>query len=172
MKKIFGIGMSRTGTTSLAAVLKQAGINLIHYPTKAELFNPKNDGACDIPAAIHYKELDKRFPNSKFIYTFREKEEWLTSMEKYLKRKRTVNLASYQHENRMGMYGQIEFNKDAFAAVYNKHDNDIREYFKNREKDLLILNICGGDEIGGLLSFIGKPNKNPSQKFPQMNKVK
>lgn len=34
MKKIFGIGLSRTGTTSLKQVLEDFGFNIIHYPTK------------------------------------------------------------------------------------------------------------------------------------------
>ena len=81
--KIFGIGLSRTGTTSLAHALREVKINIIHYPTESQLFNPKSDGACDIPVIVHYKELDKKFPKSKFVYTIREKEEWLTSMENY-----------------------------------------------------------------------------------------
>ena len=86
--KIFGIGLSRTATTSLANALKEINIDIIHYPTsKAKMYSNAKDGACDLPVAVYYKELDKKFPNSKFIYTIREKEGWLDSIGEYLKNK-------------------------------------------------------------------------------------
>ena len=63
MKKIFGIGLSRTGTTSLTHALDGAGIHINHYPNEIELFDPRSQGASDIPVAIHYKKLDVTFPD-------------------------------------------------------------------------------------------------------------
>lgn len=170
--KIFGLGLSRTGTTSLTYALKEVEINIIHYPTKEQLFNLKNDGACDIPVIAHYKQLDKKFPNSKFIYTFREKEDWLNSMEKYLPRKKNFGLAEWQLNNRIAVYGQLEYDKTVFAKKYDEHDNDIRSYFKGREQDLLILDICGGEGTEKLFSFINVYNENASKIFADKNKVK
>ena len=152
--KIFGIGLSRTGTTSLAHLLKDVGINIVHYPNKQQLFAHGNDGACDIPAAAYYKELDKKFPNSKFIYTVRNQKDWLESVDKYLGRKTKRVIGSWQKQNRIAMYGQMEFNRDIFASKYDEHNNDIHEYFKGREQDLLILDIIGGDNIEKLLAFL------------------
>ena len=78
--KIFGLGLSRTGTTTLAETLKLVGYDVIHYPSHNQLFSENNNGATDIPVIPHYKELDKRFPNSKFVYTIRDKQEWLNRM--------------------------------------------------------------------------------------------
>jgi hypothetical protein len=43
MKKYFGIGLSKTGTTSLTEALNILGFNIIHNPTKNELFNSNNN---------------------------------------------------------------------------------------------------------------------------------
>ncbi|KKM23113.1 hypothetical protein LCGC14_1618500 [marine sediment metagenome] len=171
--KIFGIGLSRTGTTSLAYALKEIGINIVHYPmSEAQLFDPENDGACDIPVITYYKELDKKFPNSKFIYTFREKEEWLNSMAVYLPRKKDWPKSAWQTQHRMAVYEREDFDRDAFAKRYDLHDTDVREYFKGREQDLLILNICEGDTTEKLFSFIGVFNENAPKTFSNKNKLR
>lgn len=166
--KIFGIGLSRTGTTSLAYALEEVGFDVLHYPNENLLFSPNNDGACDIPVAAHYKELDRKFPNSKFIYTIREQDDWLNSVEKYLERKKGRKISAWQMQNRIAVYGRTDFNRDVFAAAYDKHDNDIREYFVGREQDLLITNICAGDSMRGLVSFVGA--ESDISTFPHKNK--
>ena len=170
MEKVFGIGLSRTGTTSFASILKECGIDIIHYPNQKQLFDPENAGACDIPVAAHYKELDAKFPNSKFVYTYREKEDWLISIEKYLARNRNPNITHWQKQHRIILYGQVDFNRDLFSAHYDIHDKGIRKHFEGREKDLLILDICGGDTVESLLSFIGISNKNIPNTFPLEHK--
>ena len=167
--KTFGIGLSRTGTTSLAHILKEIGINIIHYPNESKLFDSNNDGACDIPAAAHYKKLDKIFPNSKFIYTIRDKDEWLSSIGRYLEYKKSRAMTPWELQNRTKLYGQITFDKDVFDTKYDEHDNSIREYFKGREQDLLILNICAGEELEKLLSFMGSSYVLTNKKFPHIN---
>lgn len=171
MIKIFGIGLSRTGTTSLCSALKDGGVDIIHYPkSKADLFNPKNTGACDIPVAVYYKELDKKFPKSKFIYTIRDKDGWLISVEKYLKKKEARKLDAWQKQNRLDVYSQIKFDKDIYAERYDNHDKTVRDYFKGREQDLLILNICGGEATGKLFTFVGI--SSTINTFPHENKLK
>ena len=75
--KIWCLGLSRTGTTTLSEVLNRVGYRHIHYPTDEQMLDMNNDGCGDIPVIPVYKELDRRFPNSKFIYTIRDKESWL-----------------------------------------------------------------------------------------------
>ena len=54
-------------------------------------------------------------------------------------------------------------------ALHEKHDNDVKEYFKDRPNDLLVLNIIGGDTPDKLWSFIGL--HNPPKTFPHSNKL-
>lgn len=170
--KIFGLGLSRTGTTTLNTILKQHGYNMVHYPTNAELYSMNNDGATDIPVTVVYKDLDKKFPNSKFIYTIRDKDEWLASMGPYLERKRTWNQSSKQVDVRIQTYGAPFFEMDKYSKAYDFWLNDITEYFKNRPNDLLILNIVNEvDKPQKLFDFLGIKTKAP-EKFPHENKLK
>ena len=152
--KIFGLGLTRTGTTSLAVALEKIGYYVVHYPSENYLFDGHYDAAFDLSVAIHYKKLDQLFVGSRFIYTIREKNAWLDSMERYLQDKR-VNAQQYQ-TNRQLVYGQFEFDRKMYSAAYDRHHNDVLEYFKTRPQDLLTLNICNGDGWRPLLSFLGE----------------
>lgn len=171
MNKIFGIGLSRTGTLSLAKALTSVGIEMVHYPSNKVLFNLKVPGACDLPVVINYKKLDKQYPNSKFIYTVRDKNEWLDSIENHFKRFDVAKKGKQQADNRIAVYGQTDFHKEIFSKKYDKHDHDVRTYFKGREKDFLIINICAGEGWDKLLSFVGI-SKNKQNKFPHEHKRK
>lgn len=163
--KIFGIGLSRTGTTSLTKALELLGYEIIHAPRPhflPELYDviKEVDGATDLPIAFQYKELDKLFPNSKFILTTRSLESWLKSCWEYpilYRRSRRFP------ESNLGvlMYGR-KFN---FRHTYIRHHKQVIKYFKDR--DLLIMNLPEGDGWNELCSFLGK--EIPNIPFPHLN---
>ncbi|NIQ13131.1 MAG: hypothetical protein GTO02_01590, partial [Candidatus Dadabacteria bacterium] len=79
--KIFGIGLSRTGTTSLNKALEILGYKSIHWPSNNQILTDICDGRfkwdilqtydalTDIHGAAFYREFDKEYLNSKFILT-------------------------------------------------------------------------------------------------------
>ena len=150
--KVFGIGLTRTGTTSLAVAMKQVGYRVTHYPTRDDLFEGQYDSAYDLSVVIAYKELDQFFPGSKFIYTVREKGGWLDSIEKYFDGREIIS--QQQHENRKLVYGQFDFDRKMYSTAYDQHHNDVLMHFETRSQDLLVLNICGGEGWKPLLSFL------------------
>jgi len=168
--KIFGIGLSRTGTTTLNHVLREWGFNTIHYPQPSQLWDPDNDGANDIPVIPVYKELDKEFPGSKFIYTIRDKEQWLDSIVPYFERKRNwTSMNSSQVITRRKVYGSDFPNRFEAEVAWNKHDQDVKNYFTNRD-NLFIINIVGGDSPQKLAEFLGVTTD--LKEFPNLNKLK
>jgi hypothetical protein len=104
LQKVFGIGFSKTGTTSLETALKMLGYNPWwgHWenPNNAfaaalyvnrdyeELFKLINyhDAFADSPwgGSDLYLEIYKRLPDSKFILTMRDAESWYNSLENNL----------------------------------------------------------------------------------------
>ena len=80
MRKVFGIGLSKTGTTSLSAALAILGYRSKHFP-KDEDF-ARYDAFSDITVAMKFKTLDRFFPGSQFIYTVRDEPAWLASRGK------------------------------------------------------------------------------------------
>lgn len=155
--KIFGLGLSRTGTTSLTNYLNSNGFRIIHYPrSRSQIYEEKNDGATDIPVIKFYKQLDKKFDNCKFIHTVREKEDWLGAIEHYYKKKdaRGDRFNAWQLEHREYVYGSVKFNREGFADAYDRHEADIREYFKDRPEDFLVIDIVGGEDTSSLIKFL------------------
>jgi len=94
-KKIFCIGFPRTGTTTLSNALSKLGYMTRGGPDHIldAFFNndlesiykfvDQNDAFQDNPWFCLYKELDKRYPGSKFILTERESDKWLRSIVGY-----------------------------------------------------------------------------------------
>lgn len=97
---VFGIGLGRTGTTSLNNALIMLGYRAMHFPfddaTRREIADYVDSGAerieltilreydalTDIPVCCIYQGLDRAYPGSRFILTVRDKETWLNSCER------------------------------------------------------------------------------------------
>ncbi|MGK7903709.1 MAG: sulfotransferase [Hormoscilla sp.] len=174
--KVFGIGLSRTGTKSLTVALNMLGINVVHYPndetTMQELisgnyeFSLLNswDGITDITVAPYYAQLDKIYPDSKFILTVREKESWLKSMEAHWSKKPIFDDAPEEKSKmqlrrllRSAVYGTYQFNADRLSYVYDLHYKNVLEYFRDRPDSLLVINICQGEGWEKLFPFFDFP---------------
>ena len=179
-QKVFGLGLSRTGTTSLWKALNILGVRTIHFPcdqiTYDELKNgtytlsilETYQGGVDIPLAPYYAQLERAYPRSKFILTVREITTWLKSVESHwrLWRERDPNKAFTDFVCAC-VYGALGFNEDRFRYVYETHCRNVGEYFAHRPDDLLIMDICHGDGWDKLSPFLGLPI--PKVSFPYLN---
>lgn len=176
--KIFGIGLSKTGTTSLAHALELLGYTtrdypgLVHYaPGDLSSIDAgllaSHDALTDTPIPSFYRELDARYPDAKFILTVRDAEGWLKSCKKQF----TQKLADKQNEahNRlfMDLYGCTVFDEAKFRAGYARFVEGVEAYFADRPDKLLIMNVVAGDGWEKLCPFLGKPV--PQQPFPKAN---
>jgi hypothetical protein len=183
-QKVFGLGLSKTGTSSLSEALNILGINTIHYPFDDVTYNELKDGnyklsilqeyqgIVDIPVAPYYAQLDKNFPGSKFILTDRDLDGWLRSVEKHweLMMKWWHNFPEFKRFHEFisaAVYGAIAFNVDRYQFVYESHEKNVREYFKNRTGDFLVMDICAGEEWNVLCKFLNMPV--PDLPFPHAN---
>lgn len=185
--KVFGIGLSRTGTTSLTDALNLLGVRTMHYPhddqTFAELARgnyrlsvlSEYQGVTDTPVAPFYAQLDRAWPGSKFILTVRAKTQWLQSAEAHWSLlKQHGKMADDQRFQAFAdfisacVYGTIYFSAERFSYVYDVHVQNVRAYFADRPEDLLVLDITSGEGWGKLCAFLGLPV--PDQDFPYVNR--
>ena len=95
--KVFGIGFHKTGTSSLAAALYILGYNVTgfygaHDPDIDERaldiaydLADRFDAAQDTPWFLFFRELDVKYPGSKFILTIRPPQPWISSVVKHFK---------------------------------------------------------------------------------------
>ena len=177
-QKVFGIGLQRTGTTTLMECLRAVDYKVAEFsmnllfdyrlgksiPTIIYLMN--FDAAQDLPYALQYKELDKSFPNSKFILTTRKDEEtWYKSKMYHGLRGEPVHIRNKVMINLM-VYGKPAAltDKIRFMNKYNEHNERVREYFKNKDN---FLEICWekGDTYETVYKFLGL--KEPYPEIPE-----
>jgi hypothetical protein len=166
MKKIFGIGLPKTGQTSLATAMGTLGYKTIQYPYNSSQIK-NNDFALDLPIVINYKKLDKKYQNSKFILTTRNLDSWIRSMRNHYRRYPASNRYKEQLAFRLKFWGTTRFSEKLMTQKYYEHIEDVNKYFKGRKKDLLIINIVAGEGWKKLCPFIGK--KIPRKRFPREN---
>jgi hypothetical protein len=170
--KVFGLGLSKTGTSSLGEALNQVGIKTIHYysdeatcqefQTSSYRLSILNDyqGIVDIPVVPYYAQLDKQYPGSKFIFTIRDKESWLKSIELHLKLlmewwENFPDFKKFHEFISACLCGSIGFDREWFWYVYRTHQQNALQYFENCPRDLLLLDICRGEGWGKTLPVPG-----------------
>jgi hypothetical protein len=176
--KVFGIGLSRTGTKSLNAALRLLGFDIHHYPTDPitarEVITgspysilDRCDGLTDLHAAVRFRQLDASHPGSKFILTTREKERWLASCRRHFEHYRPETkppfLRSMIVRLRREIYGVAAFDAIAFSAAYDRHVESVMTHFAGRS-GLLVIDIPRGDGWDLLCPFLEKPD--PGDSFP------
>jgi hypothetical protein len=173
-KKVFCIGFPKTGTKSLNLALTTLGYKVKSYfgandpdigRKACEIafrFVEQYDAFEDTPWCVIYKELDKKYPGSKFILTLRPTETWIKSVVGHFGKK-SVPLREWTFGA-----GYPKGNEDIYIARYERHNKEVLEYFKDRTYDLLVLRLGEGNEWKKLCSFLHK--EIPSIKFPHENK--
>jgi tetratricopeptide (TPR) repeat protein len=185
--KIFGIGLSRTGTLTLATALETLGLRTLHWtnPLTGELISEGDlhlfDAFTDIPICTCFEKQFHTFPNAKFIYTTRPIESWRKSFEAHWQR--VHGLAGFEqikHAFASGMefsYGSYfrEIHSQLFlrhadaAAAYNSYDKRVRQFFYGeRQQRFIEFNVFTGDSWAKLCGFLGK--EIPDLPFPFENR--
>lgn len=172
--KVFGIGFHKTGTTSLAKALKILGYRVtgrfgVDDPdisrkadTLAYRIAEQYDAFQDNPWPVLYREMDNRFPGSKFILTVRPANAWINSVVDHFDTGTTPM--------REWIYGtgSPRGNEATYLRRYNQHNREILEYFRDREDDLLVMRITEGEGWERLCAFLGKVV--PPLPFPHANR--
>lgn len=171
--KVFGIGFHKTGTKSLGAALDMLGYRVtgpfgVRNPDirrevheQALRLAQRFDAFQDNPWPLLYRELDQGFPGSRFILTLRPTASWIASVTRHFGTRSTPM--------REWIYGVgfPEGNEAVYIARYERHNDAVREYFRDRPGDLLTLQITEGEGWEKLCPFLGKPV--PAAPFPQAN---
>lgn len=177
--KIFGIGLPRTGTSSLAKSLRMLGFNVKHSAGRFQMYrymtNPSKrhlprytldflddgkeggfQGLTDTPANLLYKDLHEVYPDAKFILTIRrDNKAWHKSCKYHYGRNSHINRGDTLRYLRMQLFGSLEYDYDCFQKTYAKHDQGVLDYFRDRDKDnLLVMDVTAGDHWNKLCPFL------------------
>lgn len=183
--RIFGIGLNKTGTTTLGRALTMLGIPTIDYPTDARTLEQLEEGDYDLdilktyqavtdtPVGFFYPQLDRLYPGSRFILTVRDKDAWLRSVRDHWPfvmewglHEETFRRFTYYAFT--AVYGAIHYNEDRYSYVYDTYLDGVQRYFAGREDDLLVMDICAGEGWEKLCPFLG--TAVPDAPFPHLNR--
>lgn len=188
--KVFGIGLSKTGTTSLAQAL-----NLLGYDSMTWKNGPKvlgwpeffhADAATDTPCATQFESLYHVFEQSKFIYTTRDVDSWTRSMRKHFGTGNPKKLRGRQAEREFwdGKLGWEWYNTlrtvqirerlytrySTWEEAYIAFDDRVRCFFGDKpDERMLVMNIPDGDGWNQLCPFLG--HEIPEESFPHRNRT-
>ncbi len=174
--KIFCIGFHKTASTSLSEALEiltgkrvcgpigiaRPDIAQTHKKLLWELLDDY-DIFKDNPVPLLFRDLDRAFPGSRFILTYRAPEKWIKSVVRHFAGK-TTPMREMIYEG----HGDPVGHEDLYLAKFNQHNADVREYFKGRT-DLLEMDLAAGDGWDKLCAFLDKPH--PGVPFPQRNQA-
>lgn len=182
--KVFGLGLSKTGLSSLGEALNLVGVKTAQYPHDETTYKELRagdyrlsilehyEGAVDLSVAPFYAQLDTLYPKSKFVLTVREREAWLRSIETHWRlllewQEQYPQLKRFHEFISACVFGCTGFNRERFLYVYEKQTRDVVAYFANRPTDLLVMDVCGGEGWERLCPFLGC--EIPSASFPHAN---
>jgi hypothetical protein len=187
-EKVFGVGLSRSGTTSLNKALEMLGYNAAHFinPFTAQMLTLEDaalfDALTDTPVCGMFETLYHMFPNARFIYTRRPVEIWLKSQENHARhlfgvtdygvlRETTARRGSVTHGLRRAMLsgGLLYHHRDALAAR-QAFEARLDAFFDHYDRGrLLVFDMSSGDGWDRLCGFLGK--SAPQAPFPWENRM-
>lgn len=204
--KIFCIGANKTGTTSLEKLLSSFGFKsgnqavaeilsldwlaskdverIIRYCYTADFFQ---DAPFSYPEL--YRDLDKAFPNSKFILTVRNSpDEWFSSLVRFHTKIFSSDLNRPPNETDLdnAFYLYKGYALDVFKLAYGYPNTSLydearykkyyvvnndkkRNYFKDRPNDFIEINLAVKEDFQRLCNFL-KVETDITQ-FPWLNKT-
>lgn len=184
--RVFGIGMHKTGTTSLHSAFGQLGLQSAHWPSahwarrvweevsrsdRSDAVNRIYAGT-DLPFPLLYQKLDAAYPNSSFVLTRRSEANWSRSVERHFSDINPFRSAwgvdPFSHAVHKLLYGQRHFEARLFLERYRRHNAEALEYF-NGSGRLLIMDFDEGAGWHELCAFLGLPV--PVSPFPNLSHI-
>lgn len=175
--KACGIGMHKTGTTTLGQCFQILGfkhisydLNLLRAVRRRELgpalAAARHYDSCeDWPWPLLYRQLDEAFPQAKFILTVRkDPETWLRSLLAHARRTGPA-------EARELVYGfaMPQGHEQAHLDYYRAHNQAVQDYFRDRPSKLLVVCWETGSGWTELAEFLELPV--PDRPLPHANRA-
>jgi hypothetical protein len=173
---VFGIGLPKTATQTLAHCLYHLGYAVVHNPK--EYWDLLHMGATRFPqqpyqweAMVHfavrqYRMLDRSYPDCKFILTVRDKESWLKSCKRQFSSGFVYEPT--QAAIRVNIFGTTDFDPSLYSDVYDEHLWGVSRFFNEIDQSRWeIWDIPENPNWQPLCDLLDKPL--PDLVFPVVN---
>ncbi len=178
-RKVFGVGWAKTGTTTLGECMRLLGSR--HQSAMFSLVPDLEVGRRDVivdaaepfdsvedwPWLLVYRELDVRYPGSRFVLTTRDSDAWLGSYRNML----ASGASSPEADHRRRVLYGLPFpdvSDEDLVRRYVQHNADVRAWFSDRPDALLEVDWGRGDGWAELCAFLDVDP--PDAPFPHANR--
>lgn len=178
----FIVGNQRNGELLADAYFKGNFLPILRYCKTAQVFQ-------DVPFSYPdtFRHLDIAFPHSKFILTIRDSPEaWYSSVVRFhaklfggghIPNYNDLAAAKYVKKgwmlrNVLSLYGTTEedpYERRKLIDHYERYNENVIAYFKERSDDLLVINLAHPDAYARYCEFLGVETREG--KFPWENKT-
>ena len=184
-RKVFGIGLSKTGTTSLASALDILGWQTAHFPQSDYQCDYRGCGFRPVRCAERrprlglFESLYAAYPNALFVCTERPLESWEASVRGHRIRTRGTDeppdldrIAAVEGPDspwtaRLPIHDLIWRQPD-LASVHAHWAARVEAFFADKPGKLLRFSVFEGHGWAELCGFLDLPL--PEQAFPHANK--
>jgi hypothetical protein len=180
--RVFGVGLNKTGTSSLKEAFVRLGMlpvtseRLAHRAGLTEAILERSDYEpalryarlyrCfeDRPWNVWqmYRRLDERFPESSFVLTVRDPRSWWRSTHRWI----TVVKPWMAERYRLHLRAET-LSESAMVEGYLRYNREVVDYFAGRD-DLLVLDLEAGQGWPELCRHLGC--EAPLESFPHQNR--
>jgi hypothetical protein len=175
--RVFGIGLNKTGTSSLDRAFTMLGLESLHWggppirrlvesardagePLLSRL-DQRIDAFSDILALSEsYALLDRQYPGSRFVLTVRDVEAWIDSRRRHVESNIRRREAGEYHGD------FLVVDEHQWRLDWDQHVSGVRRYFEGRD-DFLEVDITVDPRWGPLCGLLGRPE--PREPFPWDN---
>lgn len=191
MRRVFYVGLPRTGTSSLRAALMRLGYVPMDDPfNEARLrrfysgnFNLDREVGCSAfggePIAPFYQDLAQCYPDAQFILTVRKPDDWIASVRRYFSSWKAKTPLYDQLIDTLHCSGRFEspvmelclaiatggfdFSDEKLLMTLVTHTM----FVIAEVRDLLAMDICAGSGWEPLCEYLGR--SVPDEPFPHCN---
>lgn len=184
--KVFVIGLSRTGTTTMNRALNALGLVAAHWqnPVDKKLLTmddlPLFDAFSDIPISADFEAIYERYPQARFILTDRPLESWVQSVQRHYSAELGITkpkdlddprLAKRQGGIAATIDRKIYSEHETWEAAYAAYQKRVHSFFEVRpEAQFLVFSVFEEHGWAELCAFLDCPT--PSVPFPHVNAAK
>lgn len=183
--KVFGIGLNKTGTTSLGVILSSLGFRHMSY--RRDLLIAYREGRMnevfavtdefesfeDWPYPLIYKELFFRYPDARFILTLRKSPQtWLRSLKRH-----SLQSSPDQHGRLLAYGHNYPFGyEDEHLKIYEQHAREVEEFFCSENASGRLFTACWetGTSVADICTFLGirSPHANRGHGTPDRDRFR
>lgn len=174
--KVFGIGLPKTGTTSLGEALELIGYQVcnenlgsededieINVRGRMAAAVQRYDAFQDVPWCSLFEYCDELCPGAKFILTVRDECRWIHSMGIFADRSIPILRLSFGRS-------VVRSNEQLFLERFRGHNEKVKKHFRERPNTLLVLplELPDHEKMQLLTNFLGV-TVDQRVKFPRVN---